>query len=116
MSRIEVIHHRNMTDDPWMVYVGRPSVLGNRFSHQRTAVPTYRVASREEAILNYRMWLVERIKVGDLKVCQALEDLRSVLREQGRLTLVCWCYPLPCHADVLKRYLINPESINHGPC
>lgn len=65
------------------VYVGRPTVWGNPFEIGRDG-------NREEVIAKYRAlieehsWMIER----------AQRDLRGK-------HLVCWCAPLPCHADVL---------------
>lgn len=64
---------------PGAVYVGRPSKWGNPFKVGRDG-------SREEVITKYRAWL----PMSGL-------DL-SELRDKD---LVCWCAPLPCHADVL---------------
>lgn len=66
------------------VYVGRPSKWGNPFRFPTDFCPT-----GEDCIEAYRL----HITVGEGKYLP-LEELR------GR-DLVCWCAPLPCHADVL---------------
>lgn len=104
---IRVIHHHQKTNQPWEVYVGRPSPLGNPFSPIETRVPTFRVRDREEAVANYRVWLRERIEVGDVKVRKALEELRAVHTKYQKLDLVCWCHPQLCHASVLREYLMT---------
>lgn len=61
------------------VYVGRPSKWGN----------PYRIGldgSREQGIRLYRMALIAS---------------RVDLSELAGKDLVCWCAPLPCHADIL---------------
>lgn len=64
-------------------YVGRPSPFGNPFQigldGDRTAV-----------IEKYREWV--------LRQPEMVARIKSELR--GR-SLVCWCAPLACHADVL---------------
>lgn len=78
---------------PDAVYVGRPSPWGN----------PYRVDSgltQEEAVSLYREWITR--------------DSNAELRRQARRTLrgkhlVCWCHPLPCHADVLLE-IANAEG------
>lgn len=102
---IRVIHHNERVYTPWEVYVGRPSPLGNPFSHIKTTVPTFRVLTREEAIINYREWLAERVAKGDFKVMQALSELVLVHAKYRQLDLVCWCHPRPCHANVIAKYL-----------
>lgn len=62
------------------VYVGRPSKWGNPYVIGRNG-------DRAEVIKLFRRYLTTRTDLD-------LEELR------GR-DLVCWCAPLPCHADVL---------------
>lgn len=72
------------------VYVGRPSKWGNPHKVCETL-------NREEAIRWYREDLESWVSRGWL-------DLREL---RGK-DLVCWCSPLPCHADVLLE-LANEE-------
>jgi hypothetical protein len=46
-------------------------------------------ASHAEAAAMYRRWLCNQ------------PDLLGALPELRGRNLVCWCAPLPCHADVL---------------
>lgn len=78
------------------VYVGRPSVLGNPFTHRADASATVRVASREEAISRFAAWLDE---LPDDSPQHA--ELRRIAAIEGPVTLVCWCAPLACHAHVI---------------
>ena len=75
-------------------YVGRPSVLGNRFliGHRHT---------RRECIERYRTWLRAEWKNGGAVKAELLRLARKY-RARGDLTLVCWCAPSACHADVVK--------------
>ena len=75
-------------------YVGRPSVLGNRFLIGRQH-------TRHECIDLYRSWLRAEWKNGSA-VKEELLRLARTYRERGELTLVCWCAPSACHADVIK--------------
>lgn len=65
------------------VYVGRPTKWGNPFIIGRDG-------TREEVIAKYADWL-------DGMMYNGLLDLDEL---QGK-DLVCWCAPLPCHADIL---------------
>jgi hypothetical protein len=65
------------------VYVGRPSKWGNPFVIGRDG-------SRNEVIRLYRAHILAMVKIGSL-------DLTELTGKD----LVCWCSPLPCHADVL---------------
>lgn len=80
------------------VYVGRPSVLGNPF-------PV--TLGRERCIGMYEDWLRERWAARDQQRAELIRLAHQYKRE-GHMTLVCWCHPLPCHADVLARAI---ESI-----
>lgn len=66
------------------VYVGRPSKWGNPFVIGKDG-------SREEVIEKYKRWLLGQPSL----VAQAKKELRGK-------SLVCWCAPLACHADILK--------------
>lgn len=82
------------------VYVGRPTVFGNPYSHSEGTLAKYKVATRKEAIEKYREYAEERME-SDPEFKASVEALR------GR-NLVCWCAPRPCHADVLLE-LANAE-------
>lgn len=67
------------------VYVGRPSIWGNPFVIGKDG-------TREEVVAKYETYLLS-----DPGLMSALWILK------GR-NLVCWCAPLPCHADILLKY------------
>jgi hypothetical protein len=74
-------------------YVGRPSVLGNPFAIGRDG-------TRDEVVAKYRRWLwAECGKHGE--VLAELDRLAEKFINQRGLTLVCWCAPKACHADVI---------------
>lgn len=69
---------------PDAVYVGRPSPFGNPFVIGKDG-------TRAEVIMRYEAWL------------RTQPDLLARVYELRGKNLVCWCAPLPCHADVLLR-------------
>ena len=73
------------------VYVGRPSKWGNPFRIGRNG-------TREEVIIKYHRWLMT-----------AGWDIRGSLHELRGKDLVCWCAPLPCHADILLELANKPS-------
>lgn len=81
-------------------YVGRPSPLGNPFEIGRDG-------TRKEVIQLYRAWLWNEISftANPTRAGRYLNQLYKQWRRDGELTLICWCAPLPCHADVIKRCL-----------
>jgi hypothetical protein len=68
---------------PDSVYVGRPSPWGNPYVIGRHG-------SRAEVLARYSGWLD-----------QQLEQNPALLDPLKGKDLVCWCAPLPCHADEL---------------
>jgi hypothetical protein len=78
------------------IYVGRPSKWGNPWRIGEKHPADGHRLTRDEVIGMYR---------------KAIPEMLQVKREDGSLILdllelrgkdlVCWCTPLPCHADVL---------------
>jgi hypothetical protein len=79
------------------VYVGRPSILGNPFKVGRDG-------SLEEVIAKYRVWLWGEIQKHG-SVFDKLVELVE-LSKSGDLTLVCWCHPKKCHADIIRNAIM----------
>jgi hypothetical protein len=87
--------HGQLSDPmPGQAYVGRPSPLGNPFQLGLDG-------SRAEEIARYRRWLWARPQESGLIQRCELELLLGHA-QAGRLELVCWCAPLPCHAEVIR--------------
>ena len=91
-TKIINIKHGDLYD----VYIGRPSIWGNPFSHKLGTAAKFKVDSIEEAILKYREYV--------LSSQHLMEKLESL---KGK-TLGCWCMPknpefgkLYCHGQVL---------------
>lgn len=93
-----VLNKRTDKIPPDAVYVGRPSKWGNPFKMNDPLLPAglSRLGRRKAIISEYQQWL--------LKQSELLKDLP----ELGGKDLVCWCSPLPCHADILLK-LTNRE-------
>jgi hypothetical protein len=103
MSRITLVNH-HVTDRG--EYIGRPSPLGNPFTHKAhgTAAEIV-VPTREEAVRRYGIWLQAQIVKPNLVVVAELKRLAAILKKTGKLELRCWCVPLKCHGEVIKAYL-----------
>lgn len=82
------------------VYVGRHmgswcpgSVLGNPFY-------TKEDSERQEAIEKYEVWLRDQWReAGPVK--DELVRLAQLYKEKQELTLICFCYPKRCHAEII---------------
>ena len=79
----KVYSKRNKDIPPGAIYVGRPTKWGNPFTIGRDG-------TREVVIAKYADWLVGMIFNSKLN-----------LDELAGKDLVCWCSPLPCHANIL---------------
>lgn len=67
------------------VYVGRPTKWGNPFVIGRHG-------DRDQVVSQYEQYLLSN------------EDLMNSLHELKGKSLICWCAPQACHADVLIKY------------
>jgi hypothetical protein len=85
-----VVHCKKARYD---VYIGRPSMWGNPYTHLTRGLAPRHVETREKAIVEYRRYLHAQLDSGKISL-QALADLAGK-------TLGCWCSPLPCHGEVL---------------
>ena len=74
------------------VLVARPSKWGNPFKIGRDG-------TRAETILKYKEYILNNPKL-----------LNSLVELRGK-DLVCYCSPLPCHADILLELANNREGI-----
>ena len=100
---IEVKNKRTFTSGG--VYIGRPTILGNPFSHiAKGTLAKYVVASREQSVESYRAYAKEQYKTNP-EFKAKINELAKQYAETSKLELVCWCAPLPCHGDVLARVI-----------
>lgn len=79
-------------------YIGRGSPLGNPF---RVGVH----GSREDVICMYADWLESQMMANNPKIMDELERLATKYKEEGELTLLCWCEPLACHGSIIAGML-----------
>lgn len=59
--------------------------------------------TRAQVIEMYRQWLWRKINTSEVKFLIELAEL-------NRKQVVCCCYPLPCHGDVLLRASVWAEN------
>lgn len=83
------------------IYIGRKgyglngSVLANKFVIGKDG-------NREEVVEKYRRWLwIEFNKKG--KVYEELIRIANLVKKGENVELVCWCKPLSCHGDIVKK-------------
>jgi hypothetical protein len=81
------------------VYIGRPSLFGNPFSHQQESKAVIHVETREDAVQAYEDWLLGR-DYTDFQQARRARILEALPSLNGKI-LVCWCAPKLCHGSVL---------------
>lgn len=81
-------------------YIGRGSPLGNPFVIGKDG-------SREQVIAKYRVWLNEQIMRKNPVVLDELNRLGNKAIDKKGLALQCFCYPKPCHGEVIKEKLVQ---------
>lgn len=87
------------------VYIGRPSLLGNPYSHLGYSKhDTIKVATREEAVRLYESWLKKQWDEYT-PAAETMDDMIDDYMKSGIMHLVCWCAPLACHGDIIKRMM-----------
>lgn len=79
--------------EPYDIYIGRPSILGNPYSHRTSKHPVRHLATREDAIAAFREYAVKRM-VEDQEFAAAIRSCRGKV-------LGCWCAPQPCHGEII---------------
>jgi len=97
MCEGKVVHCRVESYD---VYIGRPSIWGNPYSHTLGTLAQFHVSCRDDAIEKYREWINS----------PGNEPLRNrAKRELKGKVLGCWCNPKPCHGSILLE-IANQED------
>lgn len=93
-TKVVNIHY----SEPYEVYIGRGSLFGNPFTHQKDTQAEYLVDTREEAIAAYREWVQTQPHI-----------LAEIPKLKGK-RLGCYCYPLACHGEILAELADNTKQ------
>ena len=97
---ISVVNRRTYgkPKNPWEVYIGRPN---KRYGFKGSILQNgFYKGSRVENIDNYEQDM--RAMPSNDPRWKELHRLREIHAEHGKLVLVCFCFPLTCHGDVVK--------------
>lgn len=103
---ITVVNKRKHKPTPHDFYCGRPSVLGNPYSHikDKKTLAEFVVENREEAIEKHREYFYKEMEHNETMQKEFMK-IQSHLEKFGKVNLVCWCSPAKCHCDTIKEYL-----------
>ena len=103
---INVVNKKTHEETPYDYYIGRPSPIGNPYSHLPHSIHAkYIVDTRDEAINNYEEWLKYKIMEKDPVILKELKKIIDFYKTKGEINLLCWCDPKRCHGDVIKKFL-----------
>ena len=104
--RVANIRRFQAQPDEIPIYVGRGTPLGNPYRIQGCV-------SRKVAITKYKTWLQKHVISNNSPQHVMFAQLVELAR-QYPLVLLCWCYPQPCHAEIIK-YGILSNFDKHVP-
>lgn len=79
-------------------YIGRGSPLGNPYRIGRDG-------TREEVIVKFSQWIVQKINAGDPDIINELGRLEELTITNQGLTLLCYCAPEKCHGEIIRAIL-----------
>lgn len=83
------------------IYIGRqnryPTIAGSPLANPFIIGKD---GDRSQVILLYRKWLWSQIQF-DSDAKQELLSICDRISKGESLSLTCWCYPLPCHGDII---------------
>ena len=98
---INVIHIKNADfNDPSTVYIGRGG-KGKRGSPLANPFRMMQESQRQNVLHQYEFWLWNALKDGTPQMAE-LQRLIGIYNDTGKLNLVCFCAPKPCHGDFIK--------------
>lgn len=76
-----------------VVYIGRPSILGNPFTMRDEAM-------RDEVCDKHRVWLNQQ-RLAESPHWAAVAKLARRVKAGEKLALECYCAPRRCHGDTI---------------
>jgi hypothetical protein len=85
-------------------YIGRTG-YGKQGSALANIFVIGKDGTREEVILKYRIWLEGIVKKSKGAAWNELQALRERYKRGEEIILTCYCQPLPCHGDVLMKFI-----------
>lgn len=84
-----------------VTYIGRPFLLGNPFKIGKDG-------DRKEVIAKFEALTLSTIKMSRHPMRAAILTLtREFWENDMNIVLECWCSPLPCHGDIIKKLILE---------
>lgn len=99
-------HNEDFTLKSNNYYIGRPSILGNPFTHNgvRTNLAKLSFKTREDAIAAYDKYF-DTMYGKDDEFTKAFDEIYEHYKNGEDIYLQCFCKPLACHGDIIANKL-----------
>lgn len=108
MNLIQVVNKHYYIPSSNDIFIGRPSVLGNPYSHlANAAAGTIKVHTRDRAVSLYRDYLIHSC----IHNQAVIDEITLLAQRQEQFNLVCYCKPAACHGDVITDLLVSLRVI-----
>ena len=93
-------------EGPDVYYIGRPSVLGNPYTHiqDKKTRAEFIVNTREEAVNAYEQYFHYQYE-SDEKFSNLIDEIYHKHLNGAHVYLGCFCAPAACHGDIIKKIL-----------
>lgn len=96
--KIELINIKDYIEEDF-VFIGRPSIFGNPYSHKEKSRAEYKTETRIEAIEMYKKHLDKNPHL--------IDSLIKELQESNTNKIGCYCTPKRCHGEILIEFIEN---------
>jgi hypothetical protein len=88
------------------IYIGRKNkTYGLEESHLSNPYSVGKNNPREESISDFSHHLDRHLGYANSRIKSEFERILGLLKHGRDIELVCWCKPLDCHGDVIKKRL-----------
>lgn len=108
---IQVVNLKTHKRTPFDHYIGRgnSSKLGNPFTSigDRPTLAGTVVPNRQQSIDEFKIYLQAQLERKNPEIIKELNKIKTQLITQGKVNLVCFCAPKPCHGNVIKDLIIQ---------
>lgn len=95
---VNIKNHAYVDRQQRYVYIGRPSLYGNHFTHLKFLKDLIIVPTQQDAVIAFRDWLYGR-KYTHLEQTRRMKILQNINELEGKI-LGCYCVPDACHGNV----------------
>ena len=98
--------HKEKHEGPDVYYIGRPSILGNPYTHiqDKKTRAEFIVNTREEAVNAYEQYFHYQYE-SDEKFSNLIDEIYHKHLNGAHVYLGCFCKPEPCHGDIIAKKL-----------